>query len=53
MHEVKAAVADLLAEREQALLAHDNKHRAAAAKLREHANAVTDVEAENTRGLTI
>src|SRR5246127_2351739 len=46
MHEVKAAVADLLAERDAALLEHDAAHRAAAEELRRHARAVTDVDAD-------
>ena len=53
MHQVKAAVADLLAERDAALRAHGDTHRAVADKLRQHANAVIDAEADNTKGLTL
>ena len=53
MHQVKAAVGDLLAERDQALLAHHAQHRAAADVLRRHANDVVGVNAENTRNLTL
>ena len=53
MHQVKAAVGDLLAERDQALLAHHDQHRAAADVLRRHANGVVDVEDANARGLRL
>ena len=53
MHQVKSAVGDLLADREQALRSHDEAHRNAADKLRRHANRVLETEAENERGLTL
>jgi DNA anti-recombination protein RmuC len=53
MHQVKSAVGDLLAEREQALRSHDEAHRSVADKLRRHASEVVEVEAENVRGLTL
>jgi F0F1-type ATP synthase membrane subunit b/b' len=53
MHQVKAAVGDLLAERDRALLAHHDQHRAAADVLRRHANAVVDVDDTNARRLTL
>jgi hypothetical protein len=53
MHQVKAAVGDLLTERDQALLAHHEQHRAAADVLRRHANAVVDVDDENAKRLTL
>jgi hypothetical protein len=53
MHQVKAAVADLLAERDAALLEHGAAHRAAAEELRRHAGAVTDVEAESAKRLDL
>jgi|ERR1700758_3449634 len=49
MHHVKAAVADLLAERDAALLEHGGAHRAVADELRRHAVAVSEVEAENVK----
>ena len=53
LFQVKAAVAELLAERDDALLAHDAAHRAAAAELRRHADAVTEVDAESTKRLDL
>ena len=53
MHQVKAAVADLLTERDQALLAHHESHRAAAGVLRRHANDVVDVDTDNKTNLTL
>ena len=49
MHQVKAAVADVLAERDAALLEHGAAHRAVADELRRHAVAVSEVEAENVK----
>ena len=52
MHQVKAAVADVLAARDAALLAHDATHRVVAEGLRREAtNFVTqdDVNAERLR----
>jgi hypothetical protein len=53
MHQVKSAVGDLLADREQALRSHDEAHRSVADKLRRHAGEVVEVEAENVRDLTL
>jgi hypothetical protein len=53
MHQVKAAVGDLLADRDAALLEHDAAHRAAAHELRRHADAVTEVEADNAKRLDL
>ena len=47
MHEVKAAVADVLAERDAALLDHERVHRDAADALRTHAAAFAEQEAAN------
>ena len=49
MHQVKAAVADVLAERDAALLEHGAAHRAVADELRRHAVAVSEVEADNVK----
>jgi Excreted virulence factor EspC, type VII ESX diderm len=49
MHQVKAAVADVLAERDAALSEHGAAHRAVADELRRHAVAVSDVEAHNVK----
>ena len=49
MHQVKAAAADVLAERDAALLEHGAAHRAVADELRRHAVAVGEVEAENVK----
>jgi Excreted virulence factor EspC, type VII ESX diderm len=52
MHQVKAATADLLAQRDAALLQHDETHRNAAAGLRREAtNFVTqdEINAERLR----
>jgi excreted virulence factor EspC (type VII ESX diderm) len=49
MHRVKVAVADVLAERDAALLEHGAAHRAVADELRRHAVAVSEVEAENVK----
>jgi Excreted virulence factor EspC, type VII ESX diderm len=38
MHQFKAAVGDLLNDRDAALLAHDERHRTMASQLRRHAN---------------
>jgi hypothetical protein len=53
MHQVKSAVSDLLADREQALRSHDEAHRNVADKLRRHAGEVVEVDAENVRDLTL
>jgi hypothetical protein len=52
MHEVKAAVAELLAEREAALLDHEHTHRAAAQALRTQAAAFAEQEDVNAERLT-
>jgi hypothetical protein len=49
MHQVKVAVADVLAERDAALREHGAAHRAVADELRRHAVAVSEVEAENVK----
>ncbi|WP_428338859.1 type VII secretion target [Mycobacterium sp.] len=53
MHQVKAAVADVLAEREAALLEHDNRHRLAADALRRHARNYVDTDEANAERLTL
>jgi hypothetical protein len=52
MHEVQAAVADLLSRREAALLSHEETHRAAAGTLRNQAAAFAEQEAINADRLT-
>jgi hypothetical protein len=52
MHQVKAAVADVLGQRDAALLAHDATHRTAADVLRREATNFTsadDLNAERLR----
>jgi hypothetical protein len=52
MHQVKAAVADLLGQRDAALLAHDSTHRDTADYLRRHARnfiAADELNAERLR----
>lgn len=51
MHEVKAAVAEILAERDAALLNHEQVHRDAADALRAHAAAFAEREAANAERL--
>jgi hypothetical protein len=51
MHEVKAAVAELLTERDAALLDHERVHRDAAESLRAHASAFAEQEASNVERL--
>jgi Excreted virulence factor EspC, type VII ESX diderm len=46
-HQFKAAVADVLEDRDAALLAHDERHRAAASQLRRQANGFEGTEEEN------
>lgn len=53
MHQVKAAVADLLAERETALLEHGSRHRRAAEELRRHARNYVDTDEANAERLTL
>ncbi|MBV8928779.1 MAG: hypothetical protein JO152_06625 [Mycobacteriaceae bacterium] len=47
MHQVKAAVTDLLAEREAALSDHESIHRSAAEALRTHAAGFAEQDAAN------
>ena len=51
MHQVKAAVADLLGQREAALLAHAETHRSAAAALRREATNFTSQDEINAERL--
>jgi hypothetical protein len=53
MHQVKAAVADVLAEREAALLEHDNRHRLAAEELRRQARNYVDTDETNAGRLKL
>jgi hypothetical protein len=47
MHEVKAAVADLLAQRDAALADHASRHRTASDDLQRAAHLYTDVDDDN------
>jgi hypothetical protein len=47
MHEVKAAVSDLLADRDTALAEHAARHRTASTDLRVAAHTYTDVDDQN------
>ena len=47
MYEVKAAVSDLLVERDNALAEHASRHRNAGTDLRVAAHTYTDVDDEN------
>lgn len=49
MHEVKAAVSDLLAERDNALAEHALRHRNAGEDLRVAAHTYTDVDDDNAQ----
>ena len=49
MHEVKAAVSDLLAERDNALAEHASRHRNAGTDLRVAAHTYTDVDDDNAQ----
>jgi hypothetical protein len=49
MHEVKAAVSDLLAERDTALAEHATRHRTAGTDLRVGADTYTDVDDQNAQ----
>jgi Excreted virulence factor EspC, type VII ESX diderm len=53
MHQVKAAVADVLSEREAALLEHDNRHRMAAEELRRQARNYIDTDEANAGRLQL
>ena len=49
MHEVKAAVSDLLADRDTALAEHASRHRNAGTDLRAAAHTYTDVDDDNAQ----
>ncbi|MDA2893416.1 type VII secretion target [Mycolicibacterium sp. BiH015] len=53
MHQVKAAVADLLAQRDTALSEHATTHRSAADLLRRQATAFTDVDESSAERLRL
>lgn len=53
MHQVKSAVADLLAQRDAALLSHDHTHRDAAAGLRREAMNFVNQDEINAERLRI
>ena len=53
MHQVKAAVADLLAEREAALSATHDKHRDTAETLRRTASGYASVDEQNAERLRL
>jgi hypothetical protein len=48
MHQVKAAVADLLVERDSALAEHASRHRAASDQLNRAAHLYVNMDDENT-----
>ncbi len=48
MHEVKAAVSDLLVDRDNALSEHASRHRIASADLQRAAHIYTDVDDQNS-----
>ena len=48
MHEVKAAVSDLLVDRDNALSEHASRHRIASADLHRAAHIYTDVDDQNS-----
>jgi hypothetical protein len=52
MHQVKAAVAEVLAQRDAALLDHEQVHRNAAEALRTEAAKFAEQEASNAERLT-
>ena len=49
MHEVKAAVSDLLVDRDNALAEHASRHRGASTDLQAAAHTYTDVDDENAQ----
>lgn len=53
MHRFKAAVADVLVQRDEALLAHDQTHRRAAEALRREAIGFTAVDEQNAERLRL
>jgi hypothetical protein len=53
MHQVKAAVSDLLGQRDAALLEHDRTHRDAAAALRREATVFAAGDEDNAERLRL
>jgi hypothetical protein len=53
MHQVKAAAADVLADRDTALRRHEDAHRATADALRAHAANVVATDEDNARRLRL
>jgi len=51
MHQVKSAVSDVLAEREEAFVNHAARHRAASNELHSAANTYTGVDEQNASDL--
>src|ERR1700682_4968098 len=51
MHEVKAAVGDLLLDRDNALAEHSTRHRNASDELHRAANAYTDSDDQNAQDI--
>lgn len=51
MHEVKAAVSDVLIDRDNALAEHASRHRDAGDELRRAASTYTDVDDQNSQHL--
>ena len=51
MHQVKSAVSDVLAEREEAFVNHAARHRAASNELHRAANTYTSVDDQNASDL--
>jgi Excreted virulence factor EspC, type VII ESX diderm len=51
MHQVKSAVSDVLAEREEAFVNHAARHRAASNELHSAANIYTSVDEQNASDL--
>ncbi len=49
MHEVKAAVSDVLIDRDNALAEHASRHRNASDELRRAAHIYTDVDDQNSQ----
>lgn len=49
MHEVKAAVSDVLIERDNALAEHASRHRTASEDLQRGAHIYTDVDDQNSQ----
>ena len=53
MHQVKAAVVDLLTQRDAALRDHDQTHRTAAEELRKHAHGFAAVDEDSVDRLKL